>query len=1006
MGPYPSLQRLLVLLLVAIPAGPSLADAGFRRRTEIPEPGDSAARIPLVLEENRGQDPAGARFLVRGGSWTANLSPRGATYAVGDGTIRMEFLGSAADARLEGAGEPRGRTHWLVGADPEKWIRGIPQYQCADAHGLYPGVRLRWSVAGDILAYDLHLEPGADPDRIALAFPGAASVSVDGRGDLVLRSPTGTVKQSRPVAWQEVADGRRPVAARWSVDGTGRATFRLGARDPALPLVIDPKHTFTTYAGTGSFSRALTPKGAALGQDSTIFVGGESRNLSGPTTRNGFISKYAPDGSGIAFTTFFGTGEIRMWALAVGSDGASYATGYCNPGDLVSTNAFQPAGAGSREAWVVRLKPDGSGFDYASYLGGSSDDYGHAIAVDGSGAAYVAGYTFSSNFPLKGALQGTHAGPTDGFVAKVSPAGTSLAYSTYLGGAGTDVVNGISVGSDGSAYLAGYTSATDFPTQSPVQSTLAGAIDAFYAKLAPSGSALAFSTYLGGTGIDIAYAIGVDAQGAASLTGSTYSLDFPAASAIYPNHRGGGLDAFLTRYSADGSALAYSTYLGGAGSDTGYGIAVDGRGTAWVTGQTYSGDFPTTFDAILTAHSVGGDADGFISQVASDGSFLKYSTFIGGSGGDTGYAAAANSANVVIVGDSSSSNLPMKNAVQAVLREGGFVVGYSLSPQMPLNLTGDNSLGNSCVLRWTDASNDETGFEIQRRTGQGPWAALGSMPAAAISYNDFPLANSTVYGYRVRALGNDGDSPWTPEFSVLTPPPPPAAPSGLTVQSISGTKASLSWTDNSGDEFGFRVMRKSPGASFVTEKDVVANVTTHFSTGLLPGRTYSWRVQARGQALHSPFTSEVQLTLPHTVDITLAKGASTDSAKPGKDKFSVSGTWAFTGEAEDDGLNPLLDGVEFRLGPSGTAPLLVVAGSDAAWRVRGAKATWKSPKGQVPKAVLTVDATARTFVLKLSKFDLPIAPTSPVLLWIASGNDGGDSESEWTVKKPGVLKFP
>src|SRR5439155_566034 len=213
--------------------------------------------------------------------------------------------------------------------------------------------------------------------------------------------------------------------------------------------------------------------------------------------------------------------------------------------------AFQPTFAGGADAFVTNLNATGSALVYSTYLGGSSNDQGNAIAVDASGSAYVTGETLSTNFPTTlGAIQPTFAGVIDAFVTKLNPAGGALVYSTYLGGSDDDEGLGIALDASGSAYVTGFTGSTNFPTTAGAfQPTLAGGPDAFVTKLNPAGSApLLYSTYLGGSAEDEAFGIAVDAAGSAYLTGQTDSTNFPTTKRAFQKaHAGGQFDAFVAK---------------------------------------------------------------------------------------------------------------------------------------------------------------------------------------------------------------------------------------------------------------------------------------------------------------------------------------------------------------------------------------------------------------------------------------------------------------------------
>jgi Ca2+-binding RTX toxin-like protein len=392
--------------------------------------------------------------------------------------------------------------------------------------------------------------------------------------------------------------------------------------------------------------------------------------------------------------------------LAAGADPARIAIGVAHAedlriarnGDLVITAggrtirqrapvAYQPADAeGTGRAQVpVRFALDGNlvrfrlgPYDhsrpllidplilaYSTYLGGNGDDQGRAIDVDPSGAAYVTGETLSSDFDTVGSVEGDTAGSRDVFVSKLNPAGNALVYSTYLGGTGDDRGRGIAVDSSGAAYITGLTDSSDFNTAGPIESDTPGSTDAFITKLTPSGGALAYSTYLGGTGTDWGLGIAVDAGGGAYVTGFTTSIDFNPVGQYELYNGGGGADAFVSRLSPAGNSLVYSSFLGGStNSDLGQGIAVDSGGGAYITGLTASSDFD--MKNAIEGDSAGNDA--FVSKfdtTQTGASSLVYSTYLGGDGDDQGAAIALDGAGAAYVtGLTGSSDFDTVNPIE------------------------------------------------------------------------------------------------------------------------------------------------------------------------------------------------------------------------------------------------------------------------------------------------------------------------------------------------------
>ena len=328
---------------------------------------------------------------------------------------------------------------------------------------------------------------------------------------------------------------------------------------------------------------------------------------------------------------------------------------------------------------------------YSTLMGGSGADTASAVAVDASGAAYIAGFTDSFNLPAVNAAQGVSAGGNDVMVAKFSPSGNTLVYCTYLGGSADDRAYGIAVDAQGNAYIAGSTTSRNFPVRGALQSKLTGYRNAFVAKLNPAGNGLVYSTYLGGNASDSANGIAVDATGAAYVPGDTTSYSFPASG--YQRGIHGGQDAFVAKLSADGSQLVYSTYLGGSGDDRGTAIALDGSGSAYVTGSTFSTDFPVLNPA---QQRNGGGQDAFVTRFSADGSFLWFSTYLGGSGGtvvspEIAEAIAVDAqGNAYVAGVTVSADFPRLNALQTSLR--------GLSDAFVSKLTAAGALSYSTYL--------------------------------------------------------------------------------------------------------------------------------------------------------------------------------------------------------------------------------------------------------------------------------------------------------------------
>jgi hypothetical protein len=306
-----------------------------------------------------------------------------------------------------------------------------------------------------------------------------------------------------------------------------------------------------------------------------------------------FVTKISPSGTSLIYSTYLGgSGPDYGMDIAVDSSGAAYIIGHTHSSNFPKKNAYQGTKGGDYDAFVTKISPSGTSLEYSTYLGGFSEERGFSIAVDNSGAAYVTGYTESTNFPIKDAYQKAEAGSSDVFVTKLSPKGKSLIYSTYLGGLREEQGFRIAVDNSGAAYITGYTESTNFPIKNAYQSTLLGLGDVFVTKVSSSGNSLVYSTYLGGSDDEWANGIAVDSSGAVYIISTTYSTDFPVKNAYQKNNRGKN-DVAITELSSSGTSLLYSTYLGGSDFEFGYGLAADSSRAVYVTGDTYSTDFPT-----------------------------------------------------------------------------------------------------------------------------------------------------------------------------------------------------------------------------------------------------------------------------------------------------------------------------------------------------------------------------------------------------------------------------
>ncbi len=654
--------------------------------------------LPISFEPNVGQAPNRFDYVARGQGFGMAINATGATLSLGSmkaqELVRLDLVGANRSATSEGLESLPGKTNYFIGDNPSKWRSEVPTFGRISYSDVLPGIDVTYyGTKAGALEYDFVVAPGADPRDIRVAFSGAKDVTLQD-GSIVITTKHGEATQAAPVLYQTI-DGRRiPVSGGFSLSGN-KVGFDVGAYDDRYPLVIDPTLVYSTFlGGTGDeFGYGITVDGSG-----SAYVTGATNSMTTFPLQDpvyplaagydAFVTKFDPTGSTLIYSTYLGGhGVDRGHGITLDATGAVYVTGSTASFSFPTQAPFQAAnGGGDSDAFVTKLNPAGSAFSFSTYLGGAGAEIGYAIDVDGSNAAYVSGTTTSQNFPTVTPFQafngGGVGGGNDAFVTKFTAAGSALTYSTYLGGMGSDLGRGIAVDSSGVAYLAGETSSTDFPTQAPLQGANAGSTDAFVTQLTTAGSALTYSTYLGGTGSDLARGIAVDSSGAAYLTGETSSTDFPTQVPLQAANAG-GIDAFVTKLNSSGSALTYSTYHGGTGNDLGSGIAIDGSGSAYVIGSTFSSNFPTVDP--LQASNAGAD-DAFISQLTATGSALALSTYFGGSFQDFGHGIAIDgSGSIYVTGSTFSSNFPMQapfqNAISGI--QDAFVAKLSPSLASP-----------------------------------------------------------------------------------------------------------------------------------------------------------------------------------------------------------------------------------------------------------------------------------------------------------------------------------
>jgi hypothetical protein len=585
---------------------------------------DAYRKLPLSFIPNTGQTDATVRYYAQGDRFglyfTANEVVLSFTKGKRELAIRLVPLGASPTSTLEARHPGPGTVNFFL---ESKHHTNLPTYREIVYRQVWPGIDLIFRGQGGKLKYEFHVAPGTDPSVVRFAYEGSRGLSLGRTGDLLVNTPLGTLHDSRPRTYQSVGGEHIAVESHYVIDEhTSSFSFVLGTYDPHHPLLIDPGPDYSTYLG--------------------------------------------------------GTSNDFGIEIAVDAAGNAYVTGQTISADFPrSAGALDASHGGMADAFVAKLNASGSDLVYSTYLGGSAAEAGLSIAVDDDGSAYVSGGTGSADFPTTaGAFDTSHNGNEDVWVAKLNADGSVLIYSTFLGGSAIagDFGAAIAIDDAGSAYVSGGSGSPDFPTTAGAFDTShkgqVNELDSFVAKLNAQGSALVFSTFLGGKCNDAITGVAVDKGGHVYVTGSTVSADFPTTAKAYDKRYSGGEDGFVAKLNAQGSKLVYSTYVGGNAFDKAQGIAIDKSGQAYVTGWTTSPDFPTTRGAFAKSHR--GDEDAFVAKLNAKGSGLVYSTYLGGASKDRGNGIAVDAkGSAYVTGSTASTDFPTTRRALAKRYNGG-----------------------------------------------------------------------------------------------------------------------------------------------------------------------------------------------------------------------------------------------------------------------------------------------------------------------------------------------
>jgi len=763
----------------------------------------SFGQLPMVFEPNQGQTDAPVKFLARGSNYGLFLTSNEAVLALHKSpqqvsVLRMALAGGNSNAELAGDRKLPGKSNYLIGNDPSKWHRNIPQYAEVRYHDVYPGVDLVYYGKQGKLEYDFEVAPNADPKQVGLQFPGIEKLTLDQQGELVIPTRDGQVRMQAPKIYQEVNGQQRPVSGHFALRAANQVGFEIGDYDRSRKLVIDPVLVYSTYLG-GSGNEACSiitqspfpvSRCPAIAVDAaaSAYIAGATTSANFPLsatpyqgtlngTANLFVTKLDSTGSAIVFSTYIGGNGVDLpGAIVIDASFNVDIAGTTTSSNFPTQLGYQsaPVSAGGH-AFVTQLSSAGSSLVYSTYLSGSGTETGTGIGIDyRSHVVYVTGATSSPDFPVfpnPGAFQTAPKATNQFFLTSIdtSLAGNlSLLYSTYLGGSspstGVAVGGGLAVDINSTTpgvYITGGTNFSDMPAVNSFQPYRAGddvflAKFTFFPKQVNTTPQLTYLTYLGGSGDDIGLGVTVDNSFIAYVTGSTTSTDFGTplsnGTPAYQATNGGATDAFVAKVqpcttnctSSSTVQLLYFTYLGGSGTDVGTDIAVDGVQGARVTGYTNSSNLPVVNPLPTVGSALNGALDAFVARIdttATSATASSYSvSYLGGSGNDGGTGIAVDpTANVYIAGETASANFPMLTPLQGALSGTSDAFVTKVGPKVAFTMTAQAPVGG------TGVGNQVSFIYTITNTGDA---------VSGVTFTDFvPVTGATFAGTSSNACG-------------------------------------------------------------------------------------------------------------------------------------------------------------------------------------------------------------------------------------------------------------
>jgi len=730
--------------------------------------------------ENKGQWNSQAMFLTRSAGLNAWVTKEGIVYDFfriekaerlyipgnsgqhdpirrSGHVVYMKFSESL-NSHTVGTDQQEAYYNYFLGSDASKWAENVQTYSSVTAEDIYPGISARYYYDQDGLRYDIVLSPGADIGQMQIVFEGTDGLSINRKGELLLNTSLGKVVQKKLFAYQEKDGKKNEVKCRFVIKDDGKVGFISEWPDKTQQLIIDPL-IYSTFIGSTDLDQINDVAQDASG----TLITGKTYTAAYPTTTgaydvsfNGygdaFITKLNTTGTSLLFSTYLGgNSDDEGNSVAIAQNGTIYFAGTTSSANFPVTSGvydetFNHSSSTHSDCCIAKLSENGNNLNWSTYFGGSYDsDFSSRIAIDQQGKPTLLGHTYSSDLYVSpGCYDNTFNGVSDVFIARFSSDASSVAFSTFVGGSDSDIGYDLYQDINSVMYVTGITSSGNFPvTSGAYDNSYNDFNDAFVFKINSNASSLVYSTYIGGNNMDIGLGIAVDANGNAIITGSTTSGDYPVTNGAYSTAHSNMSysDVFVTKFTASGGSLSYSTFVGGYNDDCGNAVTIDGSGNAIVTGYSTSSDFPMVSYAYDNSHN--GLEDVIVFKLNFTGTALLYSTFLGGSGSDTGTGLVIESgSNVFIAGNTGSVNYPVTtDAFDISFNDlnfsiDGFVTKLQFYPPPQVSVS---SSGNATCY------GGNNGFiNISVTGGITPYTFLWSNGATTEDNNNIPSGNYSV----------------------------------------------------------------------------------------------------------------------------------------------------------------------------------------------------------------------------------------------------------------------